>query len=237
MIGCQYYAFISQIKPKATGLHQIQIYLSLLLFLAEYWELSEYTAFNWSELNFINFSEADVFSKSMTKFSSHKLSKRFGKVAVLIGISFSGATIANYINHASYWKKTIPRVQTVDFNILSHVLPTKLSYALLQENEEEIQKTLNSNYGLSGLIVTDCQTVAQDCPSQQILYASQGRFDYKTELRPEELIEHPFDSLRDPPPLLTEATYAHSHATVRDKTGKTNPGNHWSHLLRAGHST
>lgn len=160
----------------------------------------------------------------MSKFSPRELSKRFGKVAILIGISFSGATIANYINHTSYWKKTIPRVQTVDFNILSHMLPTKLSYALLQGNEEELQKTLNSNYGFSGLIVTDCQTAAPDCPGQQILYASQGRFDYKTELRPEELIEHPFDLLRDPPPLLTEATYAHAHATVRDKTGKTNPG-------------
>ena len=160
----------------------------------------------------------------MSKLSPRELSKRFGKVAILIGISFSGATIANYINHASYWKKTIPRVQTVDFNILSHTLPTKLSYALLQGTEEELQKTLNSNYGFSGLIVTDCQTAAPDCPGQQILYASQGRFDYKTELRPEELVEHPFDLLRDPPPLLTEATYAHAHATVRDKTGKTNPG-------------
>jgi hypothetical protein len=85
-----------------------------------------------------------------------------------------------YINYYNYWEGTIYRVQTVDFNILSNFLPTKLSLYLsrprLSKNEiESLQQALDSNYGLFGIIVTDCKTDAPRCPGQKMLYTSKSK--------------------------------------------------------------
>ncbi|MFM7366243.1 MAG: hypothetical protein ACKO2Z_00250, partial [Sphaerospermopsis kisseleviana] len=70
-------------------------------------------------------------------------------------ISFGIGGAVTFDRYNSYWNQTIFRVQTVDFNILSHTLPTKLSYALIKKQPQEVQRTLDSNYSLFGLIVTD----------------------------------------------------------------------------------
>jgi hypothetical protein len=54
-------------------------------------------------------------------------------------------------HYESYWNGTIHRVQTVDFNILHHVLPTCLSQMILAGRDAEIQNVLNSNYGIFGI--------------------------------------------------------------------------------------
>ncbi|WP_237766242.1 hypothetical protein [Arthrospira platensis] len=54
-----------------------------------------------------------------------------GRLSIISVISLVMATINNYGNHKNYWERTIFATQTVDFNILSHTLPTKLSLALL----------------------------------------------------------------------------------------------------------
>jgi hypothetical protein len=56
-----------------------------------------------------------------------------GRFAVVMSTAMGLATVANYNHHKNYWEGTIYRIQTVDFNILAHTLPTKLSYALVHD--------------------------------------------------------------------------------------------------------
>lgn len=67
------------------------------------------------------------------------------RFAITSSVAFSAATFSNWIDYKNYWDGTIYRTQTVDFNMLSHTLPTKLSYALQQKDTAEVQRTLNSN--------------------------------------------------------------------------------------------
>jgi hypothetical protein len=137
-----------------------------------------------------------------------------------------------YVNHYNYWKGTIYRTQTVDFNILSNLLPSKLSVFLSKKNLSTddiigIKQILDSNYGLFGIIVTNCKSEDLHCPNQKILYASKTMIKESKganqKLIPENsyakvwsekfnkdnsseksLIESPFVILRNPPPLYQE---------------------------------
>lgn len=91
------------------------------------------------------------------------------RLTLITSFTFTIATVSNLLNHHKYWNGTIFAVQTVDFNILSHSLPTKLSIALDQGKKAEIQRTLDSNYGLFGLVITDCKTINVKCTNQKIL--------------------------------------------------------------------
>lgn len=150
--------------------------------------------------------------------------KSLAKATAAAGIGFLIATAANYNNYSSYWNKTIFNVQTVDFNMLSHMLPTKLSYALIRGNEETIQNTINSNYALFGIVVTDCRRDQRLCPDQNILYGSQGRVDYKEIAQEIDLSNHSYDLLRNPPPLLAEGEYIEPREPDRVDTNATNTG-------------
>lgn len=136
-------------------------------------------------------------------------------------ISFSIGGAVTFDRYNNYWNQTIFRVQTVDFNILSHTLPTKLSYALIKKQPEEVQRTLNSNYNLFGLIVTDS--------SGQEIIAYSGKdsgksSSWKAALNPQELQNHPYDVLLDPPPVFAQWTYSKPQATERSATKFTNQG-------------
>ncbi|QLE45166.1 hypothetical protein FD723_33110 (plasmid) [Nostoc sp. C052] len=136
-------------------------------------------------------------------------------------ISFGVGGAVTFDRYNNYWNQTIFRVQTVDFNILSHTLPTKLSYAIIKNKPEEVQRTLDSNYSLFGLIVTDS--------SGQKIISYSGKdsgksSSWKAALNPQELTKHPYDVLLDPPPVFTQWTYSDSHATERSATSVTNQG-------------
>lgn len=136
-------------------------------------------------------------------------------------ISFGIGGAVTFDRYNNYWNQTIFRVQTVDFNILSHTLPTKLSYAIIKNKPEEVQRTLDSNYSLFGLIVTDS--------SGQKIISYSGKdsgksSSWKAALNPQELTKHPYDVLLDPPPVFTQWTYSDSHATERSATSVTNQG-------------
>jgi hypothetical protein len=73
-----------------------------------------------------------------------------------------------YLNYHNYWKVTIYRTQTVDFNMLATLLPSKVSTHLLKNDSKGLQEVLDTNYGLFGTIVTNCKSVSVDCPEQQI---------------------------------------------------------------------
>ncbi len=136
-------------------------------------------------------------------------------------ISFGIGGAVTFDRYNNYWNQTIFRVQTVDFNILSHTLPTKLSYAIIKNKPEEVQRTLDSNYSLFGLIVTDS--------SGQKIISYSGKDSGKSQrwqvaLDPQQLKNHPYDVLLDPPPVFPQWTYSKPQDTERSATSSTNQG-------------
>ena len=147
-----------------------------------------------------------------------------GRLTIISSVALSIATVSNFLSYHKYWNGTIFAVQTVDFNILSHTLPTKLSIVLNQGNQEEVQRTLNSNYGLFGMVVTDCKTAKSNCPSQKILYSSQPNYRWKQQIEAGSLSKHPYDVLRNPPPVYAEGRFAFIRDRQRQPTGRANSG-------------
>jgi hypothetical protein len=119
-----------------------------------------------------------VFGKGQLTMASEKYSfvksliiRGFGAFALSAG---TGLGII-YCSYQNYWSVTIARTQTVDFNILSNILPARISSNLLSKNYLDLQKSLDANYGLFGIIVTDCKTTVAICPNQKIIYASSAK--------------------------------------------------------------
>lgn len=107
--------------------------------------------------------------------------------------------------YESYWSGTVHRVQTVDFNILHHTLPSTLSQLIVSGRDDQIQNVLDCTYGLFGLVVTDPT-------GNSILYQTDKvyrRKSWQKRLSPENLKTEtePFDLLTDPPPF--SAAYQH----------------------------
>jgi hypothetical protein len=127
-------------------------------------------------------------------------------------------------NHHNYWNRTIFAVQTIDFNILANTLPTKLSTLIIQKNTEEIQRTLQSNTGRFGIVVTDCKIADKECPNQTVVYRTQSRSSWSRNFSMDLLKDAPFDVLRDPPPLKTEINFPELRSTEYRRTGQTNSG-------------
>ena len=147
-----------------------------------------------------------------------------GRLAVITCTALAIGTIVAKKYHQDYWHGTIKRVQTVDFNILAHTLPTKLSYTLINQDLVELQRTINSNYGLFGIVVTDCLSIDTECPHQKILYSSDSQHDWKQQLNSETLFNAPYSILRNPPPLLAEGGFDSSYDETWNSTKKLNKG-------------
>ena len=134
-------------------------------------------------------------------------------VALLLWLGFCRS------HYESYWNGTIHRVQTVDFNMLHHTLPSCLSQLILAGKVEEVQKVLNANFGIFGLVVTD--------PSGQEIFFRTSNFYQKETWQKAITVEflqtvaEPFDLLTDPPPL--EPQYSHNGPRVDDATKQTKP--------------
>jgi hypothetical protein len=108
--------------------------------------------------------------------------------------------------YESYWGGTIRRVQTVDFNMLHHMMPATLSYWVLTGQDASIQSLLDSNYGIFGMVVTDpkgkriiykTDKVYHDQSWQKELAAEGPDFLKQSLSTPD---GEPFDVLTDPPP-------------------------------------
>jgi len=110
--------------------------------------------------------------------------------------------------HIDYWYGTIYHVETVDFNLLHHTLPNTLSQLIIADRDDLIEKVLDSNYGMFGLVITDRT-------GQSILYKTSRDYrrhkTWEPQISPEMLAksEEPYDLLTDPPPL--EARYIHKN--------------------------
>ncbi|MGK7931939.1 MAG: hypothetical protein AB4041_10975 [Microcystaceae cyanobacterium] len=133
---------------------------------------------------------------------------RLGAFIVIGGIVSLGL---NAMNYKRYWQRTIHDVQTVDFNLLSHSLPVKLSALLIKGDSSEIQRTVNSNYGLFKIVITNCSQNTVNCLNQKILYLSEA--DKNNEITIKDLENQPFNLLRDPIPLQTEWKFDSPNAT------------------------
>jgi hypothetical protein len=126
------------------------------------------------------------------------LKKRFFVPAVLVLALLVWLLLCQAF-YRSYWEGTLERVQTVDFNLLHHTLPTTLSELIIADRDDLVQKVLDANYGLFGLVITD--------PSgSSIIYATNkisGEKTWQKYLSQEGLAssKEPADWLSDPPPL------------------------------------
>jgi len=146
------------------------------------------------------------------------------RLLVSIPVPLAAAFFFNYFNHKSYYA-TIRSTQTVDFNILANTLPTKLSLSLRDGDYFEIQQTINSNYGLFGIIVTDCKEDRSECLGEQIIATSKPeREGWADSNFPRDLVGQPFNLLRDPPPKTAEWQYENPVAISPVSTGRVNPG-------------
>lgn len=137
---------------------------------------------------------------------------RLGRLALasLVGVGVGAWLIAQ--RHSIYWHQTMARAQTVDLNLLAHTLPTQLSYALRRDRLDIVQQTLDSNYGLFGLVVTDPE-------GEEIIAQSKPAFpeysNWRSQLTPDRLQQHPYDVLVYPPPLSPQGVYRHPTDTER----------------------
>jgi hypothetical protein len=106
-------------------------------------------------------------------------------------------------HYDSYWNGTIRRVQTVDFNILHHTLPITLSYLVLTGRADSVQKVLDSNYGIFGLVITDPKGENIVYKSEKVYKAKSWQKELSIETVKESQAtrdsEH-FDWLTNPPP-------------------------------------
>ncbi|MBS2006655.1 MAG: hypothetical protein JST01_06420 [Cyanobacteria bacterium SZAS TMP-1] len=104
-----------------------------------------------------------------------------------------------HTHYESYWNGTIRKVQTTDFNILHHTMPATLSALIVAGRDDLVQKALDSNYGLFGLVLTD--------PSgENIVYKTEATYHHDSwhdRLNKEGLAREtePFDLITDPPQL------------------------------------
>ncbi|MBI1269378.1 hypothetical protein GC174_02995 [bacterium] len=132
------------------------------------------------------------------------LQKRFLVPIVIVGSLFAWLILC-HANYKSYWYGTIYRVQTTDFNILHHSLPPTLSRMILEGKSDLVQKTLDSTYGLFGLVITDPE-------GQTVLWQTNKvyhRESWHKKINPEYLknLKEPFDVLTAPATL--EPLYEH----------------------------
>lgn len=117
-----------------------------------------------------------------------------------------------HAHYSSYWYGTIQRVQTTDFNLLHHTLPTVLSQLIVAGRDDVIQEVLDSTYGLFGLVVTNPSGTAVLYRTSKVYH----RQSWQHLATPEGLskLDEPYDLLTNPPPLAA----AYGHASPR-KTG------------------
>ncbi|MBX9669714.1 MAG: hypothetical protein K2X93_18975 [Candidatus Obscuribacterales bacterium] len=132
------------------------------------------------------------------------IKKRFIIPLVLIA-GIGSWLILCHAHYKSYWFGTIYRVQTTDFNLLHHILPQTLSQMIIAGRIDLIQETLDSTFGLFGLVITD--------PSGKTIFWKTSKIYHREswhhKAAPDylKLESEPFDLLTNPVEL--EPVYAH----------------------------
>jgi|GEM_PF-4986861 len=146
------------------------------------------------------------------------------RLLVISSVSLACATVLNWVNYRAYWHVTVLRAETVNFNILAHTLPHLLSGALIRQDFADIDRVINSHYGLFGIVVTDCQTTAKVCTNQRILAQSKPYYSWQRTVTPNDLDTALFSTLRDPAPIDPEWQFEQPRATQPTTSGLENQG-------------
>lgn len=136
---------------------------------------------------------------------------KISRISIMILVSLVVLVLLwGTLNYFSYnrYHQTIYRTQTIDFNMLHHFAPAKLSMALIANDERAINEALRSNFRVFDLLITDCKTDQKSCPEQKILYSN-----LKDPNRPFMLEGHSYDILRSPAPIHAEKKFSDLRAT------------------------
>ncbi len=132
------------------------------------------------------------------------IKKRF--IIPLIVIAGIGSwLILCHAHYKSYWFGTIYRVQTTDFNLLHHILPQTLSQMIIAGRIDLIQETLDSTFGLFGLVITDPSGKTVWWKTNKVYHRESWHHKAAPDLL--KLEGEPFDLLTNPVEL--EPVYAH----------------------------
>ena len=132
------------------------------------------------------------------------LKKRILVPAVIL-VGLCAWLILCHAHYKSYWFGTIYRVQTTDFNLLHHVLPQTLSQMIIAGRSDLIQETLDSSFGLFGLVITDPSGKTVLWKTGKVYHRESWHHKATPELLSSEV--EPFDLLTNPVEL--EPVYAH----------------------------
>lgn len=144
------------------------------------------------------------------------LRKRFIIPLVIVG-SILAWFILCHAHYKSYWYGTIYRVQTVDFNMLHHTLPPLLSRMIIEGRSDLVQKTLDSTYGLFGLVVTDASGSTILWQTNKVYH----RESWHHKVNPQYLgsIDEPFDLLTASASLSPTYEHASPRSPRAEKIG------------------
>jgi hypothetical protein len=124
----------------------------------------------------------------------------------LIVLLFLSVLLANYLNQKNYndfFNKTLLKLHTdTKISAKAENLPQKIEFLMLHNDAVNLQKLLDGNYALFGLVITDCKSEKKECPGQRALYSTDPKLIPDIDIIPNDLPEHPFTVLRKPSPEL-----------------------------------
>lgn len=129
------------------------------------------------------------------KQASHIAARLF--VVILLSLLF--ARYINQKNYNDYYSKTLLKLHTDPrLNVMTTLLPLKISHLLLENDINQLQQLLDANSALFQLVVTDCRTGEKGCPGQRVLFATSPALSRKRITQPDELLIYPHKVLRVP---------------------------------------
>lgn len=126
-------------------------------------------------------------------------------VPFVIVLAIGTWVILCHAHYKSYWYGTIYRVQTTDFNLLHHALPQTLSRMIIEGRSDLVQKTLDSTFGLFGLVITDPSGETILWKTNKVYHAKSWHDKAVPELLKD--VNEPYDLLTSPVEL--EPIYEH----------------------------
>jgi len=114
----------------------------------------------------------------------------------------------------SYWNG-LYRVQTVDFNILSSLLPSVMSPLIKNNDKNNAKKIVASNFNLFSIVVMKCKNL--DCTKKELFIKNEGRRvrnDWENEVKGSKKIQIPVFSDLSEQVVIFEHAYVDSYKTL-----------------------
>lgn len=120
----------------------------------------------------------------------------------------------------NYYQRALFKVHTTDLNFLSDQLRNRFSFLLLMNDIVELQRVLDSNFGVFGFVITDCKTEQGACPGQRIVYSSSPDLNWRKFPSPEDLHKEPYIPLLGPDPLSAEGKHPVTQTSTPEVIGR-----------------